>query len=315
MVTESWVGIDVCKRYLDVYIRPSAEKFQVKNNRLGIEQLIERLKPLEPQRIILEATGGMEIEAAVKLSSVGLAVVVINPRQGRDFAKATGVLAKTDALDARILAHFGEAIRPPVRPMSAEGERQLKELVNRRRQLVEMINGEKARLRGKKGHIRQDIQEHLEWLEKRLEKIEQQLQQQIATHSPWQEKVQQLKSVPGIGEVVATTLVALLPELGQLKGKQIASLVGVAPLNRDSGRWKGKRRISGGRALVRRALYMATLVGVRFNPVLKDFYQRLLGKGKLKKVALTACMRKLLVILNAMVKQGQSWQPQMIPSG
>jgi transposase len=295
MMTEkrvTWVGIDVSKRYLDVYIRPQGQTLRVSNNQSGIIELGKKLQSIKPELIVLEATGGMEIDVAQHLSTQKLAVSTINPRQARDFGKATGRLAKTDAIDAQVLAHFAEAIRPRITMMMDEKSTKLKDLVTRRRQLVEMISAEKARLSGKQGSIKQDIQDHLEWTE----------------------KVAQLKSVPGIGQVSATTLVASLPELGQLSGKQISCLVGLAPLNRDSGQFRGKRMIVGGRAAVRCALYMATLVGIRFNPVIKAFYERLLTQGKLKKVALTACMHKLLIILNAMVKTGNSWQPHLVQS-
>ena len=210
-----------------------------------------------------------------------------------------------------MLAHLAEAIRPRVTLMMDESGKKLKDLVVRRRQLIEMINAEKARLTGKKGSMKQDIQAHIEWLEERLKQINQQQEKLIEENSQWTTKVKQLKTVPGIGEVTATTLVAALPELGQLSGKKISCLVGLAPLNRDSGQWRGKRMIVGGRAAVRCTLYLATLVGIRFNPIIKSFYERLLAKGKLKKVALTACMHKLLIILNAMVKSGESWQPKI----
>ena len=312
MNEQQWVGIDVCQKYLDVYIRPMAKLFPVTNDDSGIQKLIKVLREIQPELIVLEATGGMERNAAVTLTQVGFAVAVINPRQVRDFAKATGQIAKTDALDARILAHFAEAIRPQVREMSDESARQLQELVQRRRQISQMITAEKNRLRGKTGLVQSDINEHIDWREKKLEEIEAQIQQAIALNRDWQEKVELLKTVPGVGQVVATTLVASLPELGELSHKPLSYLVGVAPLNRDSGKSRGKRRIWGGRANVRRVLYMATLVAVRFNPVIKDFYQRLLDRGKLKKVALTASMHKLLILLNAMVKKGQNWQPQII---
>lgn len=307
----TWVGIDVSKRHLDVYIRPIGQALRVSNNDSGILELTTKLQSIKPELIVLEATGGMELDVAESLSSQKLAVSIINPRQARDFGKATGKLAKTDAIDARVLAHFAEAIKPRITMMMDEKGKKLKDLVARRRQLVEMISAEKARKAGKQGEIKQDIQDHIEWLEARLKQINHQQEKLIEEKSEWTEKVTQLKSVPGIGEVTATTLVAALPELGKLSGKQISCLVGLAPLNRDSGQWRGKRMIVGGRAAVRCALYMATLVGIRFNPVMKSFYERLLGKGKLKKVALTACMHKLLIILNTMVKNGQSWQPSL----
>lgn len=228
-----WVGIDVSKKTLDVYVRPSGETFQVRNTAQGISRLIAQLQPVEPTRIILEATGGMEREVVLSLTESNFPVVVINPRQARDFARATGKLAKTDTLDAATLAHFGEAIRPEIRPIKDEEAIELQDLVTRRRQLVDMISAEKARLSGKRGRVKQDIAEHIEWLEKRLEQLNEQLQQLVAAHAQWQPKVKQLTTVPGIAQVTATTLVATLPELGQLSGKQMACLVGLAPLNRS----------------------------------------------------------------------------------
>ncbi len=238
---------------------------------------------------------------------------MINPRQARDFAKATGQLAKTDAIDASILAHFAEAIRPQVREMSDERSRHLKDLVQRRRQIQSMITAEKNRLQGKTNSVRSGITEHIEWLQKRLQDIESQINETISLNPDWQKKLELLTSVPGVGQVVATTFIASLPELGKLSHKSLSNLVGVAPLNRDSGQLRGQRTIWGGRASLRCVLYMATLVAVRFNPVIKAFYQRLLDKGKMKKVALTACMHKLLILLNAMVRDSQTWQPQTTP--
>lgn len=309
---KQWVGIDVCQKYLDVYIRPSGKLFQVTNDEKGIGKLVQTLKKIQPELIVLEATGGMEIDVTVELTTAELAVAVINPRQARDFAKATGKLAKTDAIDAKVLAHFADAIRPEVRQISDESSRQLEDLVARRRQLSDMITAEKNRRRGKTNSVQADIDEHIEWLEKRLKEIESQIKSAIAINEDWQQKLELLTSVPGIGEVVAVTLISSLPELGMLSHKSISYLVGVAPLNKDSGKFRGKRKIWGGRAKVRCVLYMATLVAVRFNPPIKVFYERLLQKGKLKKVALTACMHKLLIFLNAMMKNNQTWQPQSV---
>lgn len=258
----------------------------------------------------------MEIDAAIKLTQSGLAVAVINPRQARDFAKATGRLAKTDAIDAKILAHFADAIRPEVRQISDESSRQLEDLVARRRQISDMITAEKNRRRGKTNSVKASIDEHIEWLGQQLKEIESQIKSAIAECENWKHKMELLTSVPGIGEVVAVTMISSLPELGTISHKQISYLVGVAPLNRDSpkgyrfayGKFRGKRRIWGGRAKIRSVLYMAALVAVRFNPLIKAFYERLLSKGKLKKVALTACMHKLLIVLNAMMKNNHAWQ-------
>jgi transposase len=324
MSEKKWVGIDVCQKSLDVYVRPSSKLFQVTNDEVGISKLVQTLKNIQPELIVLEATGGMEIDAAVKLTKAGLSVAVINPRQARDFAKATGQLAKTDAIDARVLAHFADAIRPEVRQISDESSRQLEDLVQRRRQISDMITAEKNRRRGKTNSVQLDINEHIQWLEKRLKEIEShprqllyegnpqdrtvsQIKSAIAINEDWQQKMKLLTSVPGIGEVVAVSLISSLPELGTIPHKSISYLVGVAPLNKDSGTFRGKRRICGGRAKIRCMLYMAALVAVRFNPVIKAFYEGLLRKGKLKKVALTACMHKLLIILNAMMKNNQTW--------
>lgn len=308
MSEKQWVGIDVCQKYLDVYIRPLEKLFQVTNDEVGISKLVQTLKNIQPELIVLEATGGMEINAAVKLTQAGLAVAVINPRQARDFAKATGQLAKTDAIDAKVLAYFADAIRPEVRQISDESSRQLEDLVQRRRQISDMITAEKNRRRGKTNSVQASIDEHIEWLKKKLKEIESQIKSAIAVNPDWQQKMKLLTSVPGVGQVVAVSLISSLPELGTISHKSISYLAGVAPLNKDSGKFRGKRRIYGGRAKIRCVLYMATLVAVRFNPVIKTFYERLLQKGKLKKVALTACMHKLLIFLNAMMKNNQAWR-------
>ncbi len=312
MSEKQWVGIDVCQKYLDVYVRPSSKLFQVTNDRVGIAKLIQTLTEIQPELIVLEATGGMEIDAAEKLTGAGLAVAVINPRQARDFAKATGQLAKTDAIDAKVLAHFADAIRPEVRQISDESSRNLEDLVARRRQLGDMITAEKNRRRGKTNSVKASIDEHIEWLKQQLQEIESQIKSAIAVNENWKQKMDLLTSVPGIGEVVAVTLISSLPELGTISHKSISYLVGVAPLNKDSGKFRGKRRIWGGRAKIRCVLYMAALVAIRFNPPIKTFYERLVQKGKLKKVAITACMHKLLIFLNAMMRNNQTWQPQIV---
>jgi transposase len=313
MSKQQWVGIDVCQKYLDVYVRPAGKLFQVTNNEVGIIKLVQSLIEIQPELIVLEATGGMEINAAIKLTEAELAVAIINPRQARDFAKAIGQLAKTDAIDAKVLAHFADAIRPEVRQISDESSRQLEDLVARRRQISDMITAEKNRRRGKTNSVQVSINDHIKWLEQQLQEIESQIKSAVALDEGWKQKMKLLTSVPGIGEVVAVTLISSLPELGKTSHKSISYLVGVAPLNKDSGKFRGKRRICGGRAKIRCVLYMAALVAVRFNPVIKTFYERLLQKGKLKKVALTACMHKLLILLNAMMKNNQAWRREVSP--
>lgn len=297
MNEKQWVGIDVCQKCLDVYIRPSDKLFQVANDEVGINKLIQTLRKTQPELIVLEATGGMEIDAAIKLTQLGLSVAVINPRQARDFAKATGQLAKTDAIDAKVLAHFADAIRPQIRQISDESSRHLEDLVRRRRQISDMLTAEKNRRRGKINSVQVSIDKHIEWLEQQLKEMESQIESAISLNENWKQKIKLLTSVPGVGEVVAISLISYLPELGQISHKSISYLVGVAPLNKDSGKFRGKRRICGGRVKIRCMLYMAALVAVRFDPVIKAFYERLLSKGKPKKVALTACMHKLLIIL------------------
>lgn len=308
--TKYWVGIDVCKKTLDTHIRPIGQILQHANTEAGIADLVLLLQSLAIERVVLEATGGMEILVAVRLTQVGIAVAVVNPRQVRDFAKATGQRAKTDTIDAAILAHFAEAIQPQIRPLATEESRLLAELVTRRHQMVEMITAEKNRVATMHGPMQEHIKCHIEWLKQQLDDLDKQLQQTIRQTPLWCERAELLKSVPGVGDILSSTLLAELPELGQLDSRKIASLVGLAPINRDSGQFRGRRAIGGGRAQVRTALYMPTLVATRCNPIIKAFYESLLRQGKLKKVALTACMRKFLVILNAIVKSGLPWNPQ-----
>jgi len=305
-----WIGIDVSKRKLDIYIRPTGKLFQVGNNVIDIISLLTQLKAYRVELVIVESTGGMERLVHTILAKAGLPIVVINPKRVRDFAKATGKLAKTDKLDAQTLAHFAEAIRPDVRAMATDETQDLQELVTRRQQLVEMLSAERnRRSSARSDKSRDDIDSHIEWLKERIKSLDSDIQSHMEQSQSWQQQVKLLESVPGIGTVTASILIALLPELGQLDRKQIAALVGVAPMNFDSGQMQGKRLITGGRAAVRSALYVATLVATRHNPVIKAFYERLVGTGKAKKVALIACLRKLLVILNAMIKHQQDWQP------
>ncbi|MBK9948257.1 MAG: IS110 family transposase [Nitrospira sp.] len=307
-----FVGIDVSKAQLDVALRP-ADRFVIPNNDAGIAQLLERLQATAPTLIIVEATGGIELPLTGALAAAGLPVVVVNPRQIRDFAKATGQLAKTDALDAQVLAHFAEVVRPTPRPLPDVETQELAALVTRRRQLIEMLTAEKNRVASARVVIRKQLRAHITWLERALDQADTDLAESIRQSPVWREKEELLRSVPGIGPVLTTTLLANLPELGTLTHKQIAALVGVAPLNRDSGTLRGKRTVWGGRAQVRAALYMAAIVAARFNPVIRGFYQRLCVAGKAKKVALVACMRKLLTIVNAMLKHRTPWHPGVDP--
>jgi transposase len=302
-----FVGIDVSKAQLDVEIRPTGEKESVANDKVGIKALVKRLAKIKPTLIVLEATGGYERQVTRALASAELAVYVVNPRQVRDFAKATGQLAKTDSIDAGVLAHFAEAVRPQLRPLPDVVTLELRALTARRRQILEMIAAENNRLAMTSKAVRKRIDAHVRWLEQELERANQELDRAIEQSPIWKENENLLRSAKGIGPVTSRTLLAELPELGTLDRKQISALVGVAPFNRDSGSLKGRRSIWGGRAPVRCALYMATLVATRRNSVIRDFYKRLLAKGKLFKVALVACMRKLLTILNSMIKHKTSW--------
>jgi len=284
--TGQWIGIDISKATLDVYLRPLGKTFKVANQESAISGLIEELQTYSLNLIVLEATGGLETELLIQLQAAQLPVALINPRQGRDFAKATGKLAKTDAIDAQILAHFGEALKPQVLAIESDSARQLKELISRRRQVVEIQTAEKNRLDRARGKALADIEQHLEYLEQSLKKLNQEIEELTQSNQEWIDKVNLLKTIPGIGQVISTTLVSHLPELGQLTAKQISRLVGVAPINHDSGQHKGKRMINGGRASVRASLYMGAVVAIRHNPIIKDFYERLLSRGKPKKLAI-----------------------------
>lgn len=309
MKEQVYVGIDVSQHTLDIAIASTGEHWQVPNDVEGISALARRFTELAPSLIVLESTGGLEIPLVGELAGNALPVVVVNPRQVRDFAKATGKLAKTDAIDALVIARFGEAIRPEPRPIKDEQARELDAILARRRQLVDMLTAEKNRLNRASKHVRKDIIAHIKWLEKRVNDTNGSLDKLIKQSDLWKEKDKIIQSVPGVGPVLSRTLLAFMPELGSLNRKQIAALAGVAPLNRDSGLFRGTRRVWGGRAALRSVLYMSTLAAVRCNPVLKTFYQRLLAAGKKPKVALTACMRKLLTILNVMIKNQTEWAP------
>jgi transposase len=307
-----FAGIDVSKAALDVALRPSGEHWRSANDEAGIAELVGRLRPLAPGLIVLEATGGLERLVVAALALAGVPLAVVNPRQVRDFAKATGRLAKTDALDAAVLAHFAEAIHPEPRPLPDAASQALAALVERRRQVVGMLTAEKNRYQQALPSVRAKVAAHIAWLEQALKELDTELDQILRASPLWRERDQLLRSVPGVGPTVALTLLAHLPELGSGSVKRVATLVGLAPLNRDSGAWRGSRAIWGGRRQVRAALYMAALVGVRHNPVLRSFYQGLLARGKPKKVALTACMHKLLTILHAVLRDQTPWQPTLL---
>lgn len=302
-----FVGIDVCKAQLDVAIRPARQTLSVTNDKAGIKTLVKHFKKLRPTLVVLESTGGLERKVMAALIGAEIAVFMANPRQVRDFAKSTGQLAKTDHIDAAVLAHYAEAIRPKPRPLPDELTLELRALTARRRQLIDMIVAEKNRLATASKAIQKRIAAHIAYLEQELDDADQDLDRFIEKNPAWKESQEILCSTPSIGPVSSRTLLAELPELGALGRKQISALVGVAPFPRDSGTLKGRRTIWGGRASVRTALFMATLAATRFNPVIRDFYKRLKAKGKLSKVALVACMHKLLTILNAMIKNKTHW--------
>jgi transposase len=306
----TFVGLDVAKDRLDVHVRPTGESGAVADDEAGLGELLTRLRALRPTLIVLEATGGYEVAVAAALAHAGLPVAVVNPRQIRDFARATGQLAKTDALDAQVIARFAETVQPAARPLATEEAQALGELVARRRQLVDMLGAEQNRRRQAHDRgLQKRITAHVSWLSRALEELEEDITRLIRSSPVWREKENLLTSVPGIGDVTAHSLIAELPELGQLSRRRIAALVGLAPLNRDSGHWRGRRMIGGGRPVVRRALFMATLVAIRYNPTIGAMYHRLTGAGRPKKVAVIAAMRKLVTILNAMLRDERSWQP------
>lgn len=310
----SSIGIDVSKQLLEVAVHKSDYHCRCRNEAKQFPALIAELMALRPARIVVEATGGLEKPLLQSLQAVGLPVVLVNPRQVRDFAKALGLLAKTDRLDARVLAHFGAAIEPPLRPLQAAADTELDALMGRRNQLSEMLGAEKNR-RGSAAteSARADIEAHIEWLEQRIKALDEQLKEQVQRSITWAQKDKILQSVKGIGFVTSVALLADCPELGQLNRHQVAKLAGVAPLNRDSGKQRGTRHIFAGRAQLRAKLYMATLTAIRCNPVIKDFYQRLIARHKLKKVAIVACMRKLLTIINVMVRDNKVWTVKAQP--
>ena len=306
----SFIGIDVAKDQLDVHVRPTGEVFRVTSDDAGLGTLLTRLRVLSPTVIALEATGGYEVPVAAALASAALPVAVVNPRQIRDFARATGQLAKTDTVDARVIALFAEAVRPTPRPVPDAQAQALGELMARRRQLVDMLGAAHNRRRLLRYRRRQrQLEANIAWLEAALRRLDHDLTTLVRSTPIWREADDLLRSVPGIGPVTACTLIADLPELGRLDRRRIAALAGLAPFARDSGTFRGRRMIAGGRAPVRRVLYMATLAAIKHNPVIRLFHQRLRTAGRPGKVAITAAMRKLLTILNAMLRDRRPWQP------
>lgn len=310
MAVEKFVGIDVSKETLDICIEPAGETLHVEYDDMGIRQVVKRLADVAPTLIVIEATGGLEIRLAGELAANGLPVAVINPRQARDFAKATGQLAKTDLVDAVILAAFARAIRPAVRPIKDADTRDLDDLVTRRRQLVEMRVQEMLRLGSASKVQKKSLAAHITWLDKRITDLDDDLTRRLRASDAWRTKDDLLRGIPGVGAVTSLTMLAKCPELGKLNRREIAALTGVAPMAKDSGKHRGKRFIWGGRADVRAVLYMATVSAMRFNSRIKAFADRLKQTGKPTKVVIVACMRKLLTIMNAMIKTNTPWNPK-----
>jgi transposase len=306
-MSEVFVGIDVCKATLDVYVRPQGEILQYRNCPEGISALVQHMVQIGATLVVLESTGGFEIAAAVELGA-NVPTAVVNPKQVRDFAKAIGQFAKTDVLDAQVLAHFAQAVRPEVRKLSSDKHRELADLVARRRQIIDMITAEQNRAARVHTTVRQGIARHIEWLETELSQADKDLDTTIKASDSWRADEDLLRSVKGIGPVSSRTLLSRLPELGSLSRHEIAALVGLAPINNDSGTKRGRRSIRGGRSDVRLVMYMAVLSAVRYNPVFSNFYQRLLKNGKAKKVALIAVARKLLTILNAIMRDRKPFE-------
>lgn len=302
-----FVGIDVSKAHLDVFVRPTGEAFRLKNDDDGIAELVKRVAALKPTLVVMEATGGYEEACSLALALASVRMAVVNPRQVRDFAKALGRLAKTDKIDAEVLAHFAEAIRPAVTQVEDEATRELHALVDRRSQLVDMRTAELNRKELAPRSVQKELDRHISWLDKRISDVDKQIRTKIRQNPEWKAKDKLLQSAAGVGNVTSQRLIVSLPELGMVSHKRITALVGLAAYNVDSGQSKGQRKCWGGRADVRTALYMAALTAKSWNPSIKSFYERLVRKGKPKKVALTACMRKLLIELNAMVRDQKPW--------
>jgi len=306
-----YVGVDVSKHQLDYALSDREETFTVPTTDEGVQELVDALREASPALVVMEATGGFEVPAAAALAAADVPVVVANPRQVRDFAKSTGQLAKTDRIDARILALFAERVRPAVRPLPDEDARALDAIMTRRRQIIDMIAAEKNRLGFAVPAVQKGIKKHIRWLERQLADVDSDLDERIRSSPVWKAKSDLLQEVPGVGPNLARTLIADLPELGRLSNKEIAALAGVAPFPRDSGLMRGRRVVWGGRAPVRTALFLSAWSACRWNPVIRVLYQRLRAAGKRPKVAQVACMRKLLTILNAMVRDGRRWDPSI----
>jgi transposase len=310
----SFIGIDISQQSLEVGVHDSDYRYRCPNKVSAYGELITELISLRPALLVLEATGGWEKPVVTALHAAGLPVVVVNPRQVRDFAKALGQLAKTDRLDARVLAHYAAAIKPPLRPIKSQDDQELDALAGRRTQLVEILTQEKNRRAGAATDtVHEEISGHIDWLEDRIAELDKQLKALVENSAAWQSKAEIMRSVPGVGQVTCFSIIADLPELGTLNRQQISKLVGVAPLNRDSGKYRGSRHICGGRSRLRSALFMAALTATRHNPVIKQFYLRLRAKQKPFKVALIACIRKLITILNVMVRDGAPWKTVVEP--
>ncbi len=307
--SDTYIGIDIAQQSLDIAAYPQEQIWRHKNDKHGIAKTVEKLQGLHPKLIVMEATGGLEVALRQALEERGLPVAVVNPRRILDFGRAMGLLAKTDKLDAKVMAYFAAKIEPEARPASGTEIQYLKHLLERREQLQEILTAEKNRLNASQNpDIRQQIQAHIDWLEGEIQSLDRLIQEKIMAHPELQNKIDLLRSMKGVGNILSAVLVAQLPELGHLNQREIAALVGLAPFNRDSGRYRGKRTIWGGRATVRKAFYMPVLAALRCNTVIRALYHRLTGQGKLKKVALVACMHKMLTILNSMVKNNTLWQ-------
>ncbi len=308
MEEKLYIGIDLSQENLDMAAYPTGQIWQHKNNRRGIAKTVAKLKAINPTLIVMEATGGLEIPLRQALDEADLPVAVVNPRRIREHGRAMGVLAKTDKLDAKVIAHFAAKIEPEPQIPQDKAEQALDSVINRRNQLNDMLTAERNRLRQSLDPaVSADIKEHIKWLEAKLDSLDKEIKDRVQQNPSFNEKAKLYKSMLGVGDILSSNLIAKLPELGMLNQREIAALVGVAPLNKDSGKMRGKRMIQGGRAMLRKALYMPTVAAIRFNPVIRGLYLRLVAKGKLKKVALVACMHKMVTILNAMAKNNTPW--------